>query len=466
MSGMTSPLAGPRFRLLWAGQTMSFLGDAVVPLALTLTILHATGSASDLGLLLAAAMVPRVLLMPVAGVWADWFRRERVMLAASVVSAAAQLTVGIELLAGTVHIGHLVLLSGLYGVAAAFLTPATTALVAGTVPATQLRQANALLEVSRQLARLAGPALATGILFGAGAGWVFVIDATTFAVAAVTLAALRVDRHSGQRETFRAELIGGWIELRRHRWLWTSLIAHAVWNLCVTSYQTVAPLVMIRILGSETGWVVVAQASAVGSVVGAFVALGVRPARPLIAVNAWLSTAALPLMAVAAGAPIAVIAVAAGIMHVGISVGNTLWCTAMQVHVPGAVLSRVAAYDWLASLGPASIGLAIMGPVAGYAGARLTLSVGALALAAACLGALAVPEIRWLTANGAERRADPRPAVDGTPAADDDRSTEVTRFDPDQLPMPDNTRRALQPRTPRLVTGSRLAEGPRRGTAR
>jgi MFS family permease len=406
MQVRTSPLADSRFRLVWTGQTLSFLGDALVGLALTLTVVKATGSAADLGLVLAAAVLPRLLLMPAGGVWADRLPRQRVMLTASLVSAAVQLTIGAMLFTTGVHIGYLAVLSGVYGAASAFLTPATTALVAGTVDTALLRQANALLEVSRQVTRVAGPTLATAIVLGAGAGWAFMFDGLTFVLAALTLAFVRAEFRPARRESFRAELAGGWSELRRHRWLWTSLLAHAVWNLCISAYPTLAPLLLIGAAHGELAWTVATQASAIGAVAGAVAALRVQAPRPLLAVNVALSTSALPLAAVALGAPLAVVAVSAAIMNAGLSYGNTVWCTALQVHVPERALSRVSAYDWLVSLGLSPVGLAVAGPVALAVGAGPTLLASALLLAGACLGVLAVPEVRRLTATAPARVAE------------------------------------------------------------
>ena len=66
------------FRLLWAGLTTSALGNAVVPVALAFAVLDLTGSASDLGLVLAAHTVPLVAFLLVGGVWADRLPRQLV----------------------------------------------------------------------------------------------------------------------------------------------------------------------------------------------------------------------------------------------------------------------------------------------------------------------------------------------------------------------------------------------------
>ncbi len=70
-TGALSPLRSSRFRLLFFGQTVSAAGDRLVPVALAFGVLELTGSVTDLGLVLAATELPNVLLVLLAGVWAD-----------------------------------------------------------------------------------------------------------------------------------------------------------------------------------------------------------------------------------------------------------------------------------------------------------------------------------------------------------------------------------------------------------
>jgi hypothetical protein len=60
-----------QFRLLYAGQTLSNLGSALVPIALAFAVLDLTGSATDLGLVLLASRLPQVLLVLAGGVVGD-----------------------------------------------------------------------------------------------------------------------------------------------------------------------------------------------------------------------------------------------------------------------------------------------------------------------------------------------------------------------------------------------------------
>jgi hypothetical protein len=78
--------------------------------------------------------------------------------------------------------------------------------------------------------------------------------------------------------------------------------------------------------------------------------------------------------------------------------GNTVWETTVQRHVPPESLSRVSSYDWFGSLALDPIGLAIWGPIAGAIGIAASLWTASGLLIAGALALFAVPEIRRLPA--------------------------------------------------------------------
>src|SRR6266542_3676295 len=100
-----------RFRLLWVGQTTSTLGDALVPVALAFAVLDLTHSATDLGLVLAAQVIPNVALVLAGGVVADRLPRQMVMLASDIVRGAAQAALAVSLLTGGARLWQLVMLA-------------------------------------------------------------------------------------------------------------------------------------------------------------------------------------------------------------------------------------------------------------------------------------------------------------------------------------------------------------------
>jgi MFS family permease len=254
--GAFGALGEPRFRLLWFGQTVSGFGDRLVPVALVFGVLEVTGSATDVGLVLGAGLVPRVVFVLAGGVWADRLPRQLVMLGADVIRGGAQAVLAVVLLSGTARLWQLLLLSAVYGAANAFFRPASTAVVPHTVSVDRLQQANALMGLSRSGVGIVGPAIAGVLVATIGAGWVFVVDSATFAVSALTLALLGLSapRARGAREPFLKELRDGWREVAARQWLWVSILYFSISNVALGPLFVLGPVVAKASLGGASAW--------------------------------------------------------------------------------------------------------------------------------------------------------------------------------------------------------------------
>ncbi|WP_214413086.1 MFS transporter [Sphaerisporangium fuscum] len=401
---MPHPLRDRDFRLLFTARTLSLSGDAAVPAALALAVLRATGSTSALALVLGCAMVPKLLLLPIGGVAADRFDARSVAIATDLIRFVSQLFAGVELLGGHPTLWHIAVAQLAGGAASAFAAPTGSPLVTGTVEAAALQKANALLGTANGATRLAGPALAGAFVLTVGPGWTFMLDAATFAASAALLAMIRVRRVPVPRRSLRADLAEGWSEVRSRDWYWTSLIAHAVWNGASGVLLTLGPALVVGEAGGEGAWIVVLQTGAAGLLLGSLLAGRLRLRRPVLVANLGLATYALPLAALALGAPTPVITVAYGIALTGLGLLNPVWETAVQKSVPPHALARVTSYDWLLSLAAMPLGYALAPLAASAFGPAVPLTVAAVLVAAACLATAAVPGVRR---NGLTARAVP-----------------------------------------------------------
>ncbi|MDX3094083.1 MFS transporter [Streptomyces sp. ME01-24h] len=409
------PLRLRGFRLLFAGRTLSLLGDGLVPAALVIAVTRATGDVSALALVLGCAMVPKLLLLPFGGVVADRFDVRRVALATDLVRCAAQLFVGLELLGGDPALTPIALAEAVGGTASAFSMPTQSPLVAGTVTDGAARQrANSLLGMASSMTRLCGPALAATLIWAAGPGLAFVLDAATFAVSAALLAVLRVERTPLPRASLLDDLKEGWGEVRSRDWYWTSLVAHAAWNGAAAVLVTLGPGVAIHRLGGEGVWFWVLEAGAIGLVLGSLLAARARPRRPVLVANLGLATYALPLALLALGAAAPLLIAAYGLALTALGYLNPVWETVVQQQVPPRALARVTSYDWLLSLAAMPAGYALA-PLAEAAwGPAVPLGVSAGLVAAACLATAAVPGVRTV---GTLRAKPGVPAPDPAQAA-------------------------------------------------
>jgi MFS family permease len=386
------------FRILWLGQASSALGSSLVPVALAFAVLGLTGSASALGLVLSAAFVSRVVLLLLGGVVADRLPRQTVMLGADLLRTVSQGVVAALLIIGHARVWELVVLIALFGAGDAFFAPASTGLVPETVQAERLQQANALVSLSRSVALVAGPTVAGLLVAGIGPGWVFAIDAATFAVSSCSLARLRLPRsvNEAPRATVLMELRGGWREVRSRTWVWATIIRFSMSNVAIAPLFVLGPFVADKSLGGATAWGLIGTAGGIGAVLGDAAALRLRPGRPLLAGGLAASLWALEPVLLARPFPTAVIAVAAALGFGASGFSNALWFTALQERIPRHTLSRVSSYDWLGSILFQPAGLALAGPLAAAIGAPTTLLGSAAVQASACIAVSLSPSVRGL----------------------------------------------------------------------
>jgi hypothetical protein len=395
----------PTSRLL-AGRTVAALATALIPTTLTLAIVRATGSATDLGLVLSCELLPLLILLPVAGVIADRFPPQRVVLAADLVRAAAQLGIAAELLAGLVRIPDLAALSAITGAGVAFGTPAVRTLVAAVVAGPERLRINARLGVASGLAQMAAPAMAGALILAVGAGWSSLLTSGLFAASALTLGGLRPERVAGRdpRGAFLGELRGGWTETRRHPWFLANVLAHGVWHLAAGFLLTLGPLIAVDHLGGATSWVIITQLGTVGMVAGVYAAARLPIRRPLVAVAVGAAAYALPMAAFGVRMPVAVVTIAYFVAMFGLGVLSPLWETTMQQRIPEEALGRVGSFDGLISFAARPLGLAAAAPVAALTGTMAPLLIGAVLVAAANLAVLLMPDVRQVPVEGIVRR--------------------------------------------------------------
>jgi MFS family permease len=391
-------LEEPEFRRLFFARAFSQLGDGLLPVAHSFAVLQVDPSPSSIGFVLAARGVPNVLFLLVGGVWADRLDRRRLMLATDLLRAGTQALVAFLLLTRRAELWHLIVLAFAYGVGAAFFWPASTGLLPQLVSPGRLQEANALLTLTESGFSIVGPVLAGIIIAAANPGWAIAVDSTTFLVSASFLARLRLPAVAAHvRLSFLTELRDGWREFRSRTWLWVDGLYSALGNaLTLSPLFALGPVVADRDLDGASSWATIVAFAGVGALVGAAVAIRLRPERPLRAGVAALSLLAGPPALLAIPADTVAIAVAAFFAASGLSFFNTVFETTMQQYVPPDSLSRVASVDWLLSLGLQPIGFTLAGPLAERIGLSTTLAGAAIWMLVSTAVVLAIPSVRSL----------------------------------------------------------------------
>ncbi|HEX5527807.1 MAG TPA: MFS transporter [Solirubrobacterales bacterium] len=399
--GKLDVLGEPAYRRLFLGRTTSLVGDGVAPVALAFAVLDLTGSATDLGIVLAVHSLVLIALVLAGGVWADRISPRRAMLWADATRTVSMGLIAALLLAGVAEIWELALLYAIDGAATALFNPASNAIVPQIVPGRRLQEANALLNFSRWAGKVAGPALA-GVLLALGSpGTALGVDAATFAVSAACLWGVRAPGVRGEEEgeSFVAELRHGWREFSSRSWMVAVIAGAALSNaIFFPIFQVLGPTVARQSLGGSSAWALIAALWGVGGLVGGFIALAIRPRRPLLVSEGFIVIFALPVVLLAIPAQTAVIAAGALVGGSTVSLAEILYETTAAQNIPPESLGRVVAYDWFGSLALEPLTLALVGPIAAGIGISTTLWLGAAAMTVCQLCVLLVPSVRRLEA--------------------------------------------------------------------
>lgn len=387
------------FALLFWGQAVSVLGDRLVMVAMPFAVLSIPGAGlSGVGLVLGASALSLGLFVLVGGVVADRLPRQLTMLGSDAVRAVAQALSAGLLLSGHATVWRLVALQVVYGAAEAFFRPAVLGLVRQVVARGEEQPANALLALTSNVSMVAGPAAAGVLVAVLGPGGALAVDAGTFAVSALTLAALRPRPAAPADGTgFRDQLAGGFREVRSRSWVWSTLLAFCAYHaLVLPSLFVLGPQVANDIRDGASSWGVISAGFGVGAVAGSLLALRWRPTRPGLVIGLTLSLASAQAAICAAPLPTWSVAALEAATGVCVSLCFTVWETALQERIPPRAQSRVSSFDYLGSLTLMPVGFVLVGPVAERLGTRTTAVGASLIGAAVCLAVAASGGLRSL----------------------------------------------------------------------
>jgi MFS family permease len=399
MRGLTGRFAALRernFRNLFLGQSVSVIGDGITPVAITFAVLDLTGSATDLGLVLAAQSVPLAALALVGGVWADRLRRERVMLVSDIVRACVQATVAALLLTGSAQIWQLMVLLAIYGTAEAFFRPAWGGLLPQLVPMQRLQEANALMGISDNFGWLVGPAIAGTLIAVLGSGGAIAIDAGTFVVSAIFLSTIVAPpiEHRYAPAPFFAELRQGWYEVKSRRWLWVMLLRTSlVLFAAIAPFQILGPLILREHGQGAAAWGFIMAIFSAGMIAGGAFAMRYHPRRPMVVVAFTGASGCLSPLALAMGGYVPALMVTESIHGVAVGILVAVWNTTVQSQIPKDAVARVTAWDWMSSLALWPVGLAISGPMVAALGFTTAAWLSGTVGLAASLWVLGVKDV-------------------------------------------------------------------------
>ena len=337
---LLAPLRHRDFRLLWAGMTVSLLGDGIFLVAMAWQAYELWNAPAALSLLGIGMTVPMIAFLLPAGVLSDRLDRRSLMLCADLARAIVIAALAVLALTGLLTFWELLVIVALYGVGTAFFAPAFEAIVPDIVPATDLAAANSLDQLVRPIAyRLAGPALGGALVAGFGLGTAFAVDAATFIVSAGAVFLMRPPAHprSEHVDSSFGAVKEGLRFVRRRVWLWGTLLSAAIAYLAFMGpAEVLLPYLVKNDLHASAGDLgLVFAAGGVGAISAALI-MGQRghPGRDVTFMYAAWTLATLAIAGYGLATSSWQLMIACLLFNALETAGTIVWATIKQRHVP------------------------------------------------------------------------------------------------------------------------------------
>ncbi|WP_413735680.1 MFS transporter [Sodalis sp. RH21] len=389
LKGMFRSLGNYNYRLWAGGSLVSNIGTWMQRTAqdwLVLTQLT-HNNATAVGVVTALQFGPQLLLLPLTGFAADYFDRRKLLIATQGAMGLLALGLGILTVAGLAQLWHVYVFALLLGCVGAFDAPARQTFVSELVAEADLSNAVALNSTSFNAARMVGPAAAGALIAVVGSGWLFLINAASFAAVIASLKFLRLDELHARRYGGRAagSLVGGFRYVWQYPQLKTILLMIFLVGTFGLNFPIFISAMAVKVFHAGAGqYGLLTSIMACGSVVGALLAAR-RTATgvPLLFTNTLLFSLGLALAAIMPN----YILFSAVLVAIGIT-AQTLTTTAIslvQLSTEPAMRGRVMAIFLAVSLGGTPIGALIIGWAADNYGPRQAMGIGAASGFAAVL---------------------------------------------------------------------------------
>jgi MFS family permease len=381
------------FTLLWIGQLGSEVGNGAIQIALPWMVLQLTGSAFQLGLAYFIQFMPMLLFGIIGGVFVDRWDRRMTMVVVDAMRSVAFLSVGIIYYLDGLLIEHLYLVIFLEASLATFFNPARAALMPNLVKPDDLRAANSLMEVARNLGFLIAPTAGSFLIALIGPAAIILGDGITFLVSGICVYLIKYRSPPRERvasKSFR-EVVSevlvqtgeGMKAIGSKRLLQVAVFLGLALNMIVAPIQVLLPLFVREVkhgdasyfgilvggllLGLLAGSLLAPQLSrriGLGKMaIGAVVSLGV-----VMSIAAWPPTIAPPLIAM----------IISGVAIGSLNVAQT---TMLQGSTTDEERGRVSATYFTATQGLRPFGFLLVGALAEAVDIRLMfVALGLMAI--------------------------------------------------------------------------------------
>ena len=252
------------FGLLFAGQLVSQIGDALNKVALLWFVYELTGSAVKMMVIGLLQTIPPLLFGPLIGVYLDRLSKKRVMIWVDLLRTLLVLLIPTLYATQTLTLERLYVLVFLTAIVSTVFGPALSSAVPLIVERSRLTPANALIQSTTNIGVLMGPTISGIGISLIGAQNVLYVDAATFLISALCLMPIRIHEplnlprwHNPSGSLVHDLLIGFRFVFLQHRMVFMLMVTAALFNLGASAFMFLLPVIAKESLGAgpiELGW--------------------------------------------------------------------------------------------------------------------------------------------------------------------------------------------------------------------
>ena len=414
------------FNLYWSGVILSEIGTRGTFAAVLYHVYQLSGSSLQVGLVGLAQAVALLVILPLGGAIADRLDRRRLLQASQCLSLCASLTLAVLTIVDTIEVWHILAAVVVNTAAGSFERPARDALIPALVPRENLVHAFALLNPSREVAILVGPAIAGLLMAVWGPEAMYLLDVVSYVAIILALFLIKVPRH--KVEPGRPNLwssIGECVRFVRGRPIILQLMGLDLAATVFAMYRVLLPALAVDVLlVGAAGYGILAAVPSAGALVGSAVIFRVidrlRSGHIVLGSTVGYGLAAIGLgiaVALPSGLDFAFALVAAAGLGFFDATATTVRHAAVQLETPDEIRGRVTSIYQLASRGGPAVGNLNLGWLATVLGPVFALVVGGMVpiLAASGMGMAGARLSRYQVDRGS--------GSDGDDVAPDDTSS-------------------------------------------
>ncbi|NBU57088.1 MAG: MFS transporter [Actinobacteria bacterium] len=390
-------LSFPAYRNLMISGILTTVAMSAFPIALAVTVLDAGGSATTLGLILAARVLSGVVMAPIGGVWVDRLPRKTILILSDgfrAIMGSVVIFINPENIS-MIILGAIVILMG---ISDAFGGPAAGAIIPSILPDHLLPSGNVLRGIALKGSTIAGPGIAGVIVVSLGTHATYIATSFFFLLGAALL--IRIDEgpvvaNPDKKNQFVEEMREGLRVVWYYKWIAAMILMASVQLMLVIGVEDVLlPVITKRDFGTASVFATSAALFSAGGAISAVICIKSKVKNPgLVSVVVWGLFILAPLvLAFPSSKSIIFIAYFAA----GFSVGpwEAFWATQVQREVPAEYQGRVFSIDYMGSLGLMPLGMALAGPLVNLFGERPLLIGVAVFHLIVCAVVLLVPGVK------------------------------------------------------------------------